>query len=156
MVLSDDYETALGRFWSKVQVGDDDECWLWTGATMKDGYGNIKWRGRYTRAHRLSYELEYGAIPDGAVICHTCDTPLCVNPRHLFAGTTSDNMHDMANKHRTKWDMHPEMTKITREQAVEIRGLFAAGRITHKGVQERYGLSQSHTSAIISGQRWRD
>ena len=156
MVLSDDYGLALERFWEKVQVGDSDECWLWTGATMKDGYGNIKWQGRYTRAHRLAYELEHGPIPEGAAVCHTCDTPLCVNPRHLFVGTTSDNMQDMADKHRTKWDLHPELTKITRGQAREIRKMFAAGTISHKGIQERYGLSQSHTSAIISGIRWRD
>lgn len=82
------------RFWQKVDTSG--ECWAWTGGRDKDGYGCIKLsRSRkQVGAHRYSYELFYGAIPDDAVICHTCDNPGCVNPAHLYAGTHKTNAED--------------------------------------------------------------
>ena len=151
-----DSAEQVARFWSKVAVGRENECWLWHGARMKDGYGNIKWDGAYWRAHRLAYYLEYGSVPAMRVIAHTCDTPLCVNPRHLFLATHSENMADMARKHRTKWERHPELTKITRSDASAMRAMYATGMYTQRQIQERYGLSQSHTSAILGGRRWKD
>jgi hypothetical protein len=92
------------RFWAKVDKSGD--CWLWTGATGgKDGYGKIQ-RGRrgmgYLWAHRVAFDLEYGAIPLGLQVLHRCDNPLCVRPEHLFLGTRSDNMRDAANKGRLR------------------------------------------------------
>lgn len=86
--------------------GEPDQCWLWQGAcrgSFNGGYGVIGAGGKGARlvaAHRLSYELYRGAIPEGLYVLHTCDTPRCVNPAHLFTGTNSDNMKDAYRKGR--------------------------------------------------------
>lgn len=93
-------KTLEQRFWAKVQKGSPAECWLWTGSKVA-GYGRITVNGRLTRAHRLSWEMHNGkSIPDGAVACHLCDTPACVNPHHIWVGTQADNLRDMHSKGR--------------------------------------------------------
>jgi len=75
-------------------------CWIWMGSTTQKGYGDIKYDKKHHRAHRLSYELHNGAIEDGLMVCHSCDTPSCINPEHLFMGTAQDNTDDMVKKGR--------------------------------------------------------
>jgi hypothetical protein len=78
-------------------------CWIWGGVRGTNGYGTIKKKSKAIRAHRASYELFVGPIPDGMHVLHKCDNPLCVNPEHLFVGTHIDNMRDMEKKGRAKW-----------------------------------------------------
>lgn len=78
----------------------DTGCIEWTGAVDGCGYGHLRVDGRSYRAHRLAYEIQHGPIPAGALICHKCDNPPCVNPDHLFAGSQLDNMRDMRAKGR--------------------------------------------------------
>lgn len=77
-------------------------CILWTGCSDKDGYGIIGIKKNYFRAHRVSYSLSYGEIPNGLFVCHKCDTPSCINPNHLYLGTNSDNQKDVVKRKRSK------------------------------------------------------
>lgn len=77
-------------------------CWLWTGASRGRGYGGIRVGGVTKLAHRVSYEAFVGPIPVDMFVCHKCDTPQCVNPKHLFVGSRSDNMIDALSKGRLK------------------------------------------------------
>lgn len=88
------------RFWEKVQKSDG--CWLWTGAKNSRGYGVFTVMRRAFKAHRWSYAQSKGAIAEKMDVCHTCDTPLCVRPDHLFAGTRRENMQDASRKGRLK------------------------------------------------------
>ncbi len=84
------------RFWAKVEKRSDDECWFWMASRDGNGYGQFLGR----RAHRVSWSLVNGPIPDGLYICHRCDNPPCVNPRHLWADTPGANFRDMVLKGR--------------------------------------------------------
>lgn len=83
----------LERFWAKVDK--TPTCWLWTASRAKNGYGKMTTVGSSKAyAHRLSYSIAYGPIPAGMVIDHRCHNKLCVNPEHLQAVTTSQNMQN--------------------------------------------------------------
>lgn len=97
----------MKRFWDKVIVLDSESCWIWKSST--DGkYGTFSLKNRLIKAHRFSYELSNGKIPEGHDICHKCDNPRCVNPTHLFLGTRLDNVRDMIKK----IDANPVKVKI--------------------------------------------
>lgn len=94
-------ETMEQRFKKKYLINEHTDCWEWTAAINNIGYGMFRFNNNGMRtAHRVSYELHKGPIPEGQVVCHTCDNPKCVNPDHLWTGTMKDNMRDMASKGR--------------------------------------------------------
>lgn len=107
------------RFLSKVDTSGD--CWIWQASTVR-GYGQLSTqRGKApARAHRLSYELFVGPIPEGLEVCHQCDTPSCVRPSHLFIGTHHDNMLDAASKKRI--GTHPNSLLKLRPGAPGVHG----------------------------------
>jgi len=95
------------RFWRFVPKGNADDCWIWRGAKNNKGYGTFSYGKDHTTgkhvtglAHRFSYAMLVGPIPDGMFLCHTCDTPACVNPGHLFIGDQFANMRDLRDKGR--------------------------------------------------------
>ena len=167
------------RFWPKVQKSAD--CWLWTAATHRNGYGKIG-AGRQgdgtLLAHRVAWELTYGPISDGLWVLHHCDNPPCVRPDHLFLGTVKTNGQDMSAKGRGHLQKHPELAprgprngahthpervlrgeatgnaKLTAARVQEIRAGYAAGKRIAE-LARGYGVSWSNVKFIVSGQHWR-
>lgn len=120
---------APTRFWKQVEKRGENECWPWIGALKKRGYGEFTWYGHGKRTHiapRVAYELSTGVYPGKLFVCHTCDNPRCVNPRHLWLGTNRDNMADMKAKGRASRKVHSHSenhhkSKLTNEQVEAIR-----------------------------------
>jgi len=89
------------RFWPKVEKRSHDQCWPWVAkARTGIGYGAIHVSDYTTHAHRVAWALRNGPIPDGLLIRHSCDNPVCCNPTHLVPGTQADNVRDMVERGR--------------------------------------------------------
>lgn len=135
------------RWAAGADRSNPDACWLWTKGKSKAGYGMIMRdmkRGR-EYAHRIAYELHYGVSADGLDVCHRCDTPACVNPTHLFLGTATDNLRDMARKGRNDGPA----PKLTAKQVREIRAL--RGSLSQMAIAMRFGVSASAVYKIFHG-----
>ena len=117
------------RFWPKVDRRGPDECWPWlAGVRRKDeGYGAFYVNGRHKPASRVAYELTFGEVAKGLVICHRCDNPGCCNPAHLFVGTNQDNDADRVAKGRQARGSRNAASKLTERQVWAIRKLRAIG-----------------------------
>ncbi len=152
--------TALDRFTCKYVVADNG-CWLWTGATvgLSFNYGKFWIDGGYDKAHRAAYRLFVGPIPTGMWVLHHCDTPECVNPKHLFIGTRQDNVDDMlAKKRGGQWKNPPRGnrrrdSKFTEADVLDIRRRCDNGE-SQGSVAKSFGVGQSTISKIIRRQRW--
>lgn len=148
-------EYDAGRFWAKVNK--TDECWLWTASTSKQGYGHFWIDGKVHKAHRISYEIVHGPISNGLSVCHTCDTPRCVNPAHFWLGTAADNNADRKSKnryHTTPRYGRAPMAKLTYEIADTIRREYAEGTFNTYQLAARYGVSQSNISRVLTKKQW--
>ena len=124
-------------------------CWLWQGSFGKDGYGVMGVGRQQKRTHRVAYECFVGEIPNGALVCHTCDNPACVNPDHLFVGTSKDNTADMIRKKR-KYIMERSNhhgSKLTDDQVKDLVGMRKSGRKL-KEIAVKYGIHFSTVSQI--------
>jgi len=161
MVIGDlrDSAVAAERLWRRVsKLGDGvNDCWLWQGGRRGVGYGGINVplaNGERLNmgTHRFSYMLEHGYLPDDLDILHACDTPSCVRPSHLFAGTARDNSRDMAAKGRTAVrinETHPRC-KITNAGVIDIRTRRALG-VKCQVLANEYDVSSAYVSMLTTG-----
>jgi hypothetical protein len=135
----------LGRFHSHVEK--TDSCWLWLGGKTRGGYGVTFMDGRIISAHRASYQIANGAIPDGLSVLHKCDVRSCVNPDHLFVGTHKDNYEDSRMKRRHTAGERSGMTKVSNAQVAEIRALRKSGTKATL-LAKQFSLSVRHIYGI--------
>ncbi len=184
-------QKQIETFWSKVNKSGPilpnmtTNCWVWTASKLPAGYGVAHFRQEKTRlAHRLSWEMAHGPIPDGMCVCHKCDNPPCVRPDHLFLGTTLDNTYDKVLKRRHPHGdssfarlhpdklprgtnhyskVHPEkvargeaksQAKLTLQKVNEIRTRYAAGGVTQQKLATEFGVSFQNIQKVVSGKSW--
>jgi DNA-binding XRE family transcriptional regulator len=147
-------EVAVSRFWDKVDKDEPGDCWEWTASVGSHGYGQI-WDG-FTNwlAHRFSYHIHHGPIPDGLFVCHHCDNKRCVNPDHLFLGTTDENMADAVRKGRMESGEDRYNSKLTEPEVLEIVARHDAGE-SQSALAEDYGVSRGTINSIVAGYSWR-
>jgi HNH endonuclease len=129
-------------------------CWIWLGALDQDNYG-VAWDSamqRNARAHRHVYETLVGEIPAGKKLLHRCDNPCCVNPDHMFVGTTADNNADCKAKGRNAAGVKHPQNKLSIEQVLAIRQSAESQR----KLAVRFGVSQSLISHIKTRRLWKD
>lgn len=158
------------RFWSKVDIRSEGECWEWKASLRSTGYGQFEFGGTMLKSHRVAYVLTHGAIPDGLHVCHTCDNRKCCNPSHLWLGTNADNTADKVSKGRAigpkgkqhGWHTHPERmargeraskAKLTREKVEQIKKLREDG-MGQRAVARMFGVTHSAIAAIEKGRTW--
>jgi hypothetical protein len=148
---------AVERFHKKYEISEFG-CWIWTAGTRPNGKGVSYPRhwtddGKSIGAHRFSFELVHGPIPKSMYVCHKCDTPMCVNPDHLFVGTHHDNMHDMVTKKRSftgRGEDKKGRAKLTNQQADQIRKMD----VSHSKLAAMFGVSQTTISRIKRGESY--
>jgi len=140
------------RFWAKVNKSGPNDCWNWIGGKDEDGYGRIgvgPIPGKVLKTHRFSYTIHKGEIPDGMLICHKCDNPSCVNPKHLFAGTNLDNRRDAKKKGRQYYPGF--LSKLTVDQVKEMRQIRSETGLAYQKIGDRFGVSQTTAMHAIKG-----
>lgn len=143
------------RFWNKIEKMKNDGCWLWIGNKTRGGYGSFTLNRKRLLAHRFSYSLACGNIPEGLCVCHTCDVRLCVNPSHLFLGTIADNIHDMVSKGRNARGESVAGSRLTPELVSLIRYVYSSGEKTLDEIAKEFGLNSDYVSRIVSGKAWK-
>lgn len=148
---------APDEFWSKVDRGDDDECWEWQAAKNGEGYGYYWFEGKNFRAHRVALALS-GVDVEGYCALHHCDNPSCVNPSHLYAGDKSDNARDAFERGRrelpdNEGEDHSQ-TSLTENDVADIRRRYENEEITQKELADEYGMERSSIGNIINGYNW--
>lgn len=129
-------------------------CHYWGGAINDAGYGMISIGGKWTRAHRASYEMHKGPIPDingkPALLRHRCDTPLCVNPDHLIPGTQVENMKDAAERGRMpRGERHHKCRVSEAKLAAIMADIAAGGKATE--LAEKHAVSASYIATLRHG-----
>lgn len=147
-----DLKDRFDRLWMPEP---NSGCWIWSGLTNSRGYGRIVVSGHDQRAHRVSYELYCGPIPDGKLVCHRCDVPSCVNPAHLFLGGAADNHHDMRSKGRGAVGARHGRAKLSEANVAAIMVLLELGGLSRAEIGRRYGVSSGRISDIALGKTWK-
>lgn len=153
-------ESTEVRFWQKVQKAGDNDCWMWRGTVDRNGYGRLKRPGsrqekREFMAHQLSWELHFGANVHKKYVLHHCDTPGCVNPKHLWLGTAKDNSDDKIAKGRfgSRIGRMNGNARLTEDAVKDILSALKGGA-TQQSLADLHGVKQPQISRIALGTSW--
>lgn len=141
------------RFMRKVQR-EASGCWVWTGRRQREGYGEVCVNYRSKRAHRISYELFVGPIPDGLHILHSCDNPSCVNPQHLRPGTDFENARDRVLRNRQPAGERNVHAKLSETDVRAIRARLVNGELQYQ-IASLFGVTKHAISKIHRGVQWK-
>lgn len=132
-------------------------CWGWKGITHHSrGYGRLNFKSKNTTiaAHRASWMIYRGSIPDGLHVLHKCDNPSCTNPDHLFIGTNFENVRDMVYKNRQAKGSYAGTSKLNEEQVLEIKSQLSGG-IDKKTIAAEFGVTKECVYHIQIGKTWK-
>jgi len=167
------------RFWRSIDKNgppsyDGSRCWVWTGSVNASGYGRIGFNdgeaNRRELAHRVSYAMHHGAIPDGLSVLHACDNSRCVNPAHLRTGTQSENIAEarergrMASGNDHGLRKHPERSakgsdhgrsKLTEDQVLEIRRIGSDVSVRVADIASQFHISTTTVYQILLRRKWK-
>ena len=161
-------QILIDRFFTKFTKLTKSDCWEWQGNRDTSGYGTTKRKGKVHKAHRLSYTIHNGEIPYGLCVCHTCDNPPCVNPKHLWVGTQRENQLDCNKKKRRakgishRSHLYPSqtpkgessgMSKLTEENVRFIKNNLSKHTQTH--LAKLFNVNQTTVSVIATGKSWK-
>lgn len=130
------------------------ECTEFMGYRNSNGYGELTIDRKFVLAHRLSYELSFGPIPDGLIVRHKCDNPPCVDPDHLEVGTQSDNLRDRDERGRTARGMNNGTAKLTDEDVRKIRKIRSDGW-TYAELAALFSVGGTTIARVVTGTHWR-
>ena len=150
-------ETPEARFWKKVHKANEDDCWVWIGSKSKWGYGNFRLGRKTVLSHRFSYIMHYGKIPkETPLVCHSCDNPACVNPKHLWLGTDLENSRDKDKKNRGNrvFGLLHRSAKLTPEKVSIIRRRYANGDVSFKQLAKEYGCTKQSIHSVVNFKTW--
>lgn len=136
------------------KIPGKDGCIRWKASVGTDGYGQLWVGGKNYLAHRVSYFLHNNNIDNSLVVLHKCDTPRCVNPKHLFLGTKHDNSQDMLIKGRQARGELNINAKLTKAIALKIREEYAQGKVSQQKLGRKYNVKQTTVSDIILRKLW--
>lgn len=137
-------------FWKKVDVRNADTCWNWQGTKVK-GYGVFCFEGKGYQAHRMSWNFCHGPVPEGMLVLHNCDNRSCVNPKHLYAGTQSDNLMDRAMRNPDNQGGYSRVSKFYSGELWLMNKLYRSRRFTQAYISKMFGCSQVCISQIVTG-----
>jgi hypothetical protein len=149
----------INRFWSKVKIGNPDECWEWQGKVGNSGYGRFWVDGNLITASRVAYSLANDIdLPIDILVCHTCDNRKCINPSHLFLGTHKDNNQDAIKKGRRIPEFinrnKTPTAKLNPEQVLQIRKFYQDKKYTSKELSVIFNVTQVTICYVISKRTW--
>jgi hypothetical protein len=139
------------HFLSNAFPNFETDCWEWHGTKHMAGYGSYRVNGKSFLAHRVSWMIFNGEMPEGLCVCHKCDNRKCINPNHLFVGTQGDNVRDMILKGRFNPGGNNEK-RLTDTERFEIVEMRRAGH-KQKVIAQKYRVSQPTISSVCSAAR---